>query len=128
MNPGPAFIAQRRHTIRTIVRLAALALCAIAALRFFEWFARIFTFFSPLNALGTDLLTVSSMLHLLVMVMPAAVGAAGLLYFERRIVAWLVPAPRRGRCPACDYDIRYATGGRCPECGLALEPTSDARS
>ena len=27
---------------------------------------------------------------------------------------------RRGRCPACGYDLRASSGGPCPECGRAL--------
>jgi hypothetical protein len=30
----------------------------------------------------------------------------------------LRPKTKKGRCPACGYDLR-ATPGRCPECGTA---------
>jgi hypothetical protein len=29
---------------------------------------------------------------------------------------------RRGRCPACGYDLRGSAGERCPECGLENAP------
>ncbi len=32
---------------------------------------------------------------------------------------------RRGRCPACSYDLRATTTGICPECGAAIGAGSD---
>jgi hypothetical protein len=31
-------------------------------------------------------------------------------------------------CPACDYDLRALTGGRCPECGLAIDRAALSQS
>jgi hypothetical protein len=32
------------------------------------------------------------------------------------------------RCPACDYDLRALAGGRCPECGLAIDRAALSQS
>ncbi len=46
--------------------------------------------------------------------------AATLIWFERRIVRWLVPIPTH-RCPRCDYSLIGVHDPRCPECGLPLD-------
>src|SRR5687768_10793324 len=45
------------------------------------------------------------------------------------IDASLVHAPAGDLlCPACGYDLRGTTGGRCSECGLEIDPAALARS
>jgi hypothetical protein len=114
----PALIARRRHTVRMFLRLAILALAVWSSV--------------PLLRAVTGTIYAASVGRGLMDATPMIIGgllegldylavAATLFFFEKRLVRWLVPAAQRtGRCPACDYDVRYATGGRCPECGLEL--------
>jgi hypothetical protein len=117
----PALIARRRHTVRMFLRLAVLALAVWASVPLL----RALTGAAYSMAFGG--LRVTDMGPTVVLGLIEGVNslaiAATLFFCEARLVRWLVPAaPRLGRCPACDYDVRYATGGRCPECGLALPP------
>jgi hypothetical protein len=115
----PALIARRRQTVRMVLRLVVLALAVWASVPLLR--ALTGALYSMLfGGLHITEMGATVVLGLIEGVNYLAI-AATLFFCEKRLVRWLVPAAQRtGRCPACDYDVRYATGGRCPECGLAL--------
>jgi len=54
------------------------------------------------------------------------VPAIAMYVFDRRIVRWLIPVPRR-ECHECGYPLRglAAATTRCPECGTAHSPSAN---
>ena len=57
------------------------------------------------------------------------ISALALYLFDRRIVRWLIPVPRR-ECHECGYPLRGLSPSttRCPECGTSIVPTSADQS
>jgi hypothetical protein len=115
----PALIARRRHTVRMALRVAILVLAVWSSVPLLR--ALTGTVYSmALAGSGLGEMTPTIVMGVLEGLNYLAVAAA-LFFCEARLVRWVVPAAQRsGRCPACDYDVRYATGGKCPECGLVL--------
>jgi hypothetical protein len=106
---------QIRYWLRVVIRIIALGLFVHAAIRLLGWIeGAMYTDWASLGSLN-------AIVWLLLLWLPYPAAAVSLLILERRLALWLVPPIPRHRCPACDYDTRYATGGRCPECGLQLE-------
>ena len=51
-------------------------------------------------------------------ILGAGVGTIHCAVRRRRVVRW---CRRRGRCPACGYDLRGTREPRCPECGSRFD-------
>jgi hypothetical protein len=123
MGPDAATVALRRHTARTFIRIAAVLMFALGAHRVMDLvFSEAFFGLGSGRVDAGQLFSIYGLIAILALVAPWPLTAAALLFFERRLASWLVPMPRANRCPACDYDLRYNTADRCPECGLRLKP------
>ncbi|MCC6906997.1 MAG: hypothetical protein IT430_03565 [Phycisphaerales bacterium] len=55
---------------------------------------------------------INTILYALIMLIPLALLPAARRHLRHR----------RGRCPACNYDLRATTTSVCPECGAAITP------
>lgn len=115
--PDPSTIAKRRHLLRTGVRAFALVLIVHSLLGANDVLAEYLTT-EPDYAqyLGWDLIVREVLIH----GVPIALAAI-LLVIERPLCRWLVPMPKV-RCPGCEYTLDGTPPGRCPECGLQLDP------
>jgi hypothetical protein len=124
--PHPLFIAHLRLVVTAIIRFIVLLIAGVAVVMLIGMFPALLGI-SAIGVAGGANLSKLFTLQALILILfwaPFPAAAIALYLGQRRLVAWLVPTPpprRRHRCPACDYDTRYATGGRCPECGLQLE-------
>jgi uncharacterized paraquat-inducible protein A len=119
MSIDPAIIARRRYTARTLIRVAVLLLAGVFFYKLLSWFASLASYAHAGDALSS-MFGFASLLWLVLVAGPWAAAAVTVYLLERRLVAWLVPPSPRYRCPACDYDTRYVTDERCPECGVEL--------
>lgn len=114
MVPTRTDLFRQRHVVRVVVRCAAMLSLAFAAIH-------------GIRSLLVLVLVSDSAAELLLTgcIGYAAVGAY-LLVRDRRIAAWLVPAPK-AECPACAYPTDSIASDRCPECGHALPLESEPR-
>lgn len=115
--PDPSTIAKRRHLLRTGVRAFALVLIVHSLLGANDVLAEYLTTepdYAPYT--GWDLVVREVLVH----GVPIALAAI-LLVIERSLCRWLVPMPKV-RCPGCEYTLDGTPPGRCPECGLMLDP------
>ncbi len=123
MNEAPT-IAIRRHRALMIVRGAALVLGVLGSISLCY---QIGMMLAMQDIMGWTVTwgDTSWFSWALAFLIPAV-----LLYlFDRRIVRWLIPVPRR-ECHECGYPLRGLHGAttRCPECGTAIAsaPTEQA--
>ncbi len=113
MVPDAATIARRRHLMRTVLRGIALLLLVLFLAPAVVTGIAIAASFAGVDLIGRAIIdrAIAGVGFLLV--------GVGLLIFEKRLVAWLVPMPR-SRCPQCEYFLVSLVEPRCPECGLPL--------
>lgn len=115
-------IAARRHRALMMVRTASLALFVFGGipLTYNIALALVSRDLSYLSAFWGDTNWLSWGIALLA-------PAITLYVFDRRIVRWLIPVPRR-ECHECGYPLQGLHAGttRCPECGIPLSGAAAA--
>ncbi len=117
-------IASRRHRALLIVRAASLALGVMGLIALCYQIGLMLAL-QDFMAWQVMWGSTSWLAYAMAFLIPAAV----LWWFDRRIVRWLVPVPRR-ECHECGYPLRglAAATTRCPECGTAINATPSAES
>lgn len=112
----PTTIAARRHRALMIVRIVVVALAVFGGIPLIYNVALALVSREPsfLWTMWGDTNWLSWGVALLA---PAFV----LFLFDRRIVRWMIPVPRR-ECHECGYPLRGLSPAttRCPECGTAV--------
>lgn len=110
-------VARSRQLARMYVRLLALVLAIVFVIIFLHEIHRKLYYGGWLNWAHGDTAEMSPLLML----------AGLILFFERRLTAWLAPLPKH-ECPACGYSLEHITSDKCPECGIPLTTRwSDAK-
>jgi hypothetical protein len=115
MIPGTPTVQRSRYGFRVALRLTAALSLVYAAMQTFNTARGYVNYVGPVWDLVTNWLFYQGIPWAIMVAFPLM-----LLFFERRLVRWLVPMPWRG-CPACDYDAPRGAQ-RCPECGCELPP------
>lgn len=115
-------IASRRQRALLFVRATALILGLLGSI-ILLYAAGLVIVMRDINAIWTLWGDTSWFAWGIAFFMPAVM----LFLFDRRIVRWLIPIPRR-ECPECGYPLRglSASSLRCPECGTAIGDRSGA--
>jgi len=110
-------IAARRHRALVAVRTAALILGILGAIALCY---QIGMMLAMQDLMGWTVMwgETSWFAWALAFLLPAT----ALYLFDRRIVRWLVPVPRRDQCHECGYSLRGLPTAitRCPECGTPI--------
>ncbi len=115
--PDPSTIAKRRHLLRTGVRIVAALLIGHALFGANDTLTEYLTTEPDyISYTGWDSVVRATLTH----GVPIALAVI-LLVIERSLCRWLVPMPKV-RCPGCEYTLDGTPPGRCPECGLQLDP------
>ena len=118
MIPSADRVMTRRHTIVIVLRLACGGLFLAGAMPLVYVLVKA-VLWSGFGYIRHDPEGIGRIAFSAACLLPAIV----VLVFQDRLTRWLVPLPR-AECPKCGYSMTQAHEGRCPECGLVIEPAS----
>jgi hypothetical protein len=118
-----------RFALLVLMRLAAAGLLVSAGMRMagsvqrLAWFAFNWGHMSR----WADRVTNSGVLDIAGPVLAQAALAVVLIFYDRRLIGWLVPVLGL-TCPKCGYQLHTGAAEACPECGLRLHhrPAAEA--
>jgi hypothetical protein len=117
MIPDPATIARRRHIATIVVRSLIVMYAGWVMYDLLgEFKGTMLNLWS--GGMGGGSLYVMSFAASLAV---GVISLAAIIFFERTLVRWIVPMPRRDAgCPACGYSLKDLKSPICPECGTNL--------
>jgi hypothetical protein len=115
MNPDLITIARRRHLMTIMLRVAVLVWVAYSVWHAVDGLLG--------NISGFVMAGIGGLVYELVLpLMGRLFLAAALVFLEKPLVRWLVPASAGGEntCPKCGYSLKNLKSPVCPECGMNL--------
>jgi len=117
-HPDAATVARRRHMVTMIVRSLIALFGAWILWGAVEGFGQVFQIMLPSSR--TEHL-IGAAWNFLTSHVPSLLLVVAIVFFEQRLVRWIVPTPRPDNaCPKCGYSLKDLRSPICPECGMSL--------
>lgn len=122
MIPSYRSVVLIRFALLILIRLATAGLLILAGMRIASSVQRLvwFAFNWGNTSRWIDRTTNSGVLELAGPVLAQVILAVVLIFYDRRLIGWLVPALGL-TCPKCGYQLHTGAAEACPECGLRLQ-------
>lgn len=114
----PSQVSSRRHLVQIGLRGLVLMLGLIFLLRVGDQLG-VYVFSQQMPDITGVFISLVGHAGLLVPML-------GIVVLERRLLSWLVPAPKPG-CPNCGYPVKNLRSPICPECGTDLRQPAPSR-